>query len=189
MSHTKSIFLVYNKIREKLFMENGVTTVMGPGPVIASNTADTQSEQTWQLVQAHPIYGVIALAIMVCIVVAWWMIFKKAGRKGIAAVVPVWNTWTLFEISGMKGWYALIDIAVSALSYYADKLVQTPTELVLALVALALCIWILVLRIMRTFKLVKKFDQSTWFAIGMLFLEPIFVLVLGFGDAKYDKKA
>ena len=39
--------------------------------------------------------------------------------------------------------------------------------------------------IVSTVKLAKAFNQSTAFIFGLLFLSPIFQMILGFGKAEY----
>lgn len=38
---------------------------------------------------------------------------------------------------------------------------------------------------MLLFKLAKAFGKGTGFGFGLLFLNTIFILILGFGDAEY----
>ena len=47
--------------------------------------------------------------------------------------------------------------------------------------------WIIsiALSIVSTVKLAKAFNQSTAFIFGLLFLSPIFQMILGFGKAEY----
>ena len=43
----------------------------------------------------------------------------------------------------------------------------------------------IVVGIMVNFKLAKAFGKGTGFGFGLLFLNTIFILILGFGDTKY----
>ena len=43
----------------------------------------------------------------------------------------------------------------------------------------------IVVGIMVNFKLAKAFGKGTGFGLGLLFLNTIFILILGFGDTKY----
>ena len=44
---------------------------------------------------------------------------------------------------------------------------------------------VLILNIMFNVKLARSFGKGVGFAIGLIFLNPIFMLILGFGSAKY----
>ena len=43
---------------------------------------------------------VIALVLYLLVSFLLYKVFKKAGRPGWAAFVPIYNSWILFEISG-----------------------------------------------------------------------------------------
>lgn len=99
----------------------------------------------------------VSLAICVVQIIAQWKIFEKAKRPGWHALIPIYNMWSLFEIVGMKGWYvfAMFIPVVGSIVY-------------------------LVLYIMFVFKLATAFGKDTAFGFGLLFLGPIFMLILGF---------
>lgn len=103
-------------------------------------------------------YSIIILAIAILSIVAMWKLFAKAGKPGWAAIVPFYNTYCLFEISFGNGWMFLLTIIP--------------------------CVNVVVL-IMLCFKLAKAFGQGTGFGFGLLFLSPIFMLILGFGSSQY----
>lgn len=99
----------------------------------------------------------VALAISIAQIVAQWKIFEKANRPGWHSLIPLYNMWSLFEIVGMKGWYifAMFIPVVGSIVY-------------------------LVVYIMFVFKLATAFNKDTAFGFGLLFLGPIFMLILGF---------
>ena len=99
------------------------------------------------------------IAIAVLMIVANWKIFTKAGRPGWASIVPFYNFYTEFEMVGMNGWLFL-----------------------LLLVPIAN----IVITIMYDIKLAKVFGKGAGFAIGLIFLNPIFLLILAFGPAQYQ---
>ena len=102
----------------------------------------------------------ICLAIGVACLVAMWKIFTKAGKEGWKCLIPFYNTYLLFEIAGMNGWMFLIMFI----------------PFVGSLIAL----------ILLAGGLAKQFGQGTGFAVGLFFLTPIFMMILGFGSAQYQ---
>ena len=108
-------------------------------------------------------YSVFILIFAVLTIVANWKLFVKAGKPGWAALVPVYNTVVLYQIAGLNPWLILLYL-VPFVNYIA----------------------MLVLSIMLASKLAKAFGKGTGFAVGIFFLQPIFTLILGFGDAKYE---
>lgn len=107
-------------------------------------------------------YLAVLLVVYVLVIIAMWKVFTKAGKPGWASLIPVYNMVVMYQIVGLNPWLLLL---------YLIPFVN----------------WIaaLVLSIMQNVKLAKAFGKSTGFAIGLIFLSPIFLLILGFGDAKY----
>lgn len=106
-------------------------------------------------------YMIIVLVISVISIIANWKIFTKANKPGWASIIPFYNMYTQFEIAGMNGWMFLL---------------------------LFVPIVNVVIAIMLYVNLAKAFGKSTGFAIGLVFLNFIFTLILGFGSAEYVGK-
>jgi hypothetical protein len=105
-----------------------------------------------------PVVGLVDLAIAVLLIVAWWKIFAKAGKPGWAAVVPFYNYFVGFEVAGMSGWWVL-------------SFLFFPLLIVMGIIALV--------------KIAQNFGKGVGFILGLIFLNPIFVCILAFGDATY----
>ena len=107
-------------------------------------------------------YMVFILAIAVLMIIAVWKIFKKAGRNGWEAIIPIYNNWVLYEIVGMQGWYALL-----ALIPFVGGIIN------------------LVFSIMANIRLAKAFGKDGGYAAGLILLPVIFYPILGFGKAEF----
>lgn len=105
-------------------------------------------------------YAILVLVIAVIMIVANWKIYTKAGKPGWASLVPFYNMYVMYEIAGMNGWMFLLTF---------------------------IPIVNIVIQIMLYLNLAKKFGKSTGFAIGLILLNPIFLLLLAFGNAEYNK--
>ena len=105
-------------------------------------------------------YAILVLVIAVIMIVANWKIYTKAGKPGWASIVPFYNMYVMYEIAGMNGWMFLLTF---------------------------IPIVNIVIQIMLYLNLAKKFGKSTGFAIGLILLNPIFLLMLAFGNAEYNK--
>lgn len=114
------------------------------------------------LAKAIASYSIVMLVIAVLMIVAMWKIFVKAGKPGWAAIIPIYNVVVLYQIVGLNPWLLLLYI-IPIVNYIAA----------------------IVLLIMLCGKLAKAFGKGTGFAVGLFFLNLIFILILGFGDAKY----
>lgn len=104
------------------------------------------------------VYMIIALAITVLTIIARWKIYTKAGKPGWGSLIPFYTNYCLYEIAWGNGWLFLLGFVP--------------------------CVNVVV-AIMVQFKLAKAFGKGTGFGFGLLFLNTIFILILGFSDARY----
>ncbi len=109
-------------------------------------------------VYTSPVASIASLAINVLLIVAMWMIFKKAGKPGWAAIVPFYNIYTMYEITWGSGWRFLM---------------------------LLIPFYNIVLAIQTQIKLAKAFGKSGGFAVGLIFLPYVFNPILGFDGSTY----
>lgn len=100
--------------------------------------------------------------IYVLLIIAMWKIFTKAGKPGWASIVPIYNVIVMFQIIGLNPWLLLL---------YLIPVVNFVVAIIFS--------------IMQASRLSKAFGKGTGFALGLFFLNPIFLLILGFGDSKY----
>lgn len=103
--------------------------------------------------------GVVWLALAVLMIAALWKIFVKAGEPGWAAIVPIYNLVVILKIVGRPVWWLVLFLIPFV-------------NLVIAFIV--------------AFDLAKAFGKGAGFALGMIFLSPIFYPVLAWSDAKYQ---
>jgi hypothetical protein len=104
------------------------------------------------------IFSIVWLAVSIALLVALWKLFVKAGQPGWACLIPIYNTIVLLRITGRSAWW------------------------VLGLMVPFLNIFVI---IRLVFDLAKVFGRGVGFGFGLLFLSPIFIAILGFGNAQY----
>lgn len=104
------------------------------------------------------VYCIVVLAISILIIAGMWKMFVKAGKPGWGAIVPLYNTYCLFEMSFGNGWLFLL-------------LLVPCVDAVIAIIMMV--------------KLAKAFGKGGGFAVGLIFLPYVFIPMLGFGDAQY----
>jgi hypothetical protein len=103
------------------------------------------------------VIAVYLLIIVVCIA-AMWRVFTKAGKPGWASIIPIYNFIVMLEIVGKPLWWFLL--------------------LLIPCVNIVFLIW--------TYNLLSKsFGKSEGFTVGLILLGPIFICILGFGNAVY----
>ena len=57
-------------------------------------------EYSYEYSSSSPFASFLSLAIAILGIIAMWKIFVKAGEPGWAAIVPFYNIYTLFKITG-----------------------------------------------------------------------------------------
>lgn len=104
-------------------------------------------------------YFFVIMIIAVLLIIAQWKIFKKAGKPGWAAIIPIYNVIVLLEIIGKPIWW-----------------------LVLLFVPVAN----MVIGILMALELGRKFGKSDLFSVVGLVLFPVVGYpMLAFGSAQY----
>ena len=106
--------------------------------------------------------SVVWLGLTVMLIVAMWRIFAKAGVPGWVSLIPVYNLVKMLHITGRSGWWILGMFVPFLGVFVAIRLV---------------------------FDLASAFGRGVGFGFGLLLLAPIFIPILGFGDARYVGRA
>lgn len=127
---------------------------------------DTDSGAFAGLMASFGVFTFILMAIIIVMLVANWKLFTKAGKPGWAAIVPFYNEYVLSETIWGKGIYFLFMFA--------------------SIIPFVGSIIVLAFAILQNLHLAKVFGKDTGFAIGLIFLSPIFLCILAFGDSKYQ---
>ena len=107
-------------------------------------------------------YMIVVIAFVVLMIVANWKIFTKAGQEGWKSIIPFYNLYTELKIVGMNPWLFLV------------AFIPFVGGLIFAIV-----------NIIASVKLSKVFGHEIGFALGLIFLTPIFRLILAFGSSEY----
>lgn len=118
-------------------------------------------DESYQVAEAlgSGIGSLISLAFSVIFIIANWKLFERAGEAGWKSIIPILNVYTMFKIVYGSGWKFLL-LFVPILGE--------------------------VLAIAYYIRLAQVYGKSTGFGIGLLFLMPIFYLILAFdNNAQY----
>jgi hypothetical protein len=107
----------------------------------------------------NPVFWIVYGVVAILAIVALWRVFTKAGRPGWAALIPIYNIYTLVKVAGNSGWFVLL---------YFIPIVNVIISIVVAL------------------GVAKNFGKSGVFGfIGLWLFSLIGYLILGFGSAQY----
>ncbi len=137
--------------------------------------------------------AIILIALMVLIIISTWLLLEKAGEKGWKSLIPFYCDYTLYKLVWQPKFY-VIYFALSAVSFVAELLADkvfagTALAVVFAIIEIAFTILSVIVNFYFCRKLAFAFGKSSGFAIGLFFLYPIFLIILGLGKAEYIGKS
>jgi hypothetical protein len=110
---------------------------------------------------------IVSIALLILVIAGTWKMYEKAGRLGWTAIIPIWSQITQLQVAGMSPWWVL---------FYLVGII--PIVGSIAVVVFMVFVWL---------KIAKAFGKGVGFTLGLIFLPFIFVPILGFGDAVYQK--
>ncbi|PSP19833.1 signal peptidase I [Halobacteriales archaeon QH_10_67_13] len=103
--------------------------------------------------------SLVGLVFGLATIAGMWMVFSKADEPGWAAVIPIYNLYTLVKVSDNEWWWLL------------GFFIPLVNILTLAKISLDIA---------------GEFDQGIGFAAGLALLPFLFYPLLGFGGYRYD---
>lgn len=129
------------------------------------------------------IYLIFALVWWILQIIANWNIFTKAGEAGWKSLIPIYGDYVSYKIAWQTSYFWLSFILGIVASYVSSA--NLNESMFLTVIATLLRIVIAVINIIYCVKLSKAFGHGIGFAIGLILLQPIFLLILGFGSDQY----
>ena len=129
------------------------------------------------------IYLIFALVWWILQIIANWNIFTKAGEAGWKSLIPIYGDYVSYKIAWQTSYFWLSFILGIVASYVSSA--NLNESMFLTVIATLLRIVIAVINIMYCIKLSRAFGHGIGFAIGLILLQPIFLLILGFGSDPY----
>jgi uncharacterized protein DUF5684 len=106
-----------------------------------------------------PLFWMCEIVFIVLMIAAMWRVFSKAGQPGWAALIPIYNVYVMCKVAGRPGWWLLL-----MLIPFVN----------------------LIIAIILSVDIAKRFGKGVGFAIGMVLLPFIFWPILAFGSAQYE---
>lgn len=141
-------------------------------------------DMMYGLLFAGAITAGVVLAVVifyVLVAVAQWRIFSKAGEAGWKGLIPIYNTYVQYKLT----WKTNMFWALLVVELLAAVIQNTSSSVLLSLIGGVLSIAGFVIIVIGQHKLSKAFGHGVGFTLGLIFLSPIFLLILGFGSSQY----
>ena len=128
-------------------------------------------------------YLIFAFVWCILQIIANWNIFTKSGEAGWKSLIPIYGDYVSYKIAWQTSYFWLNFILGILLSYVSNA--NLNESMFLSLIVILLKIALTVINIMYCVKLARAFGRGIGFAIGLILLQPIFLLILGFGSDQY----
>lgn len=128
-------------------------------------------------------YLIFAFVWWILQIIANWNIFTKVGEAGWKSLIPIYGDYVSYKIAWQTSYFWLNFILGILLSYVSNA--NLNESMFLSLIVILLKIALTVINIMYCVKLARAFGRGIGFAIGLILLQPIFLLILGFGSDQY----
>lgn len=100
----------------------------------------------------------LQLAVTILILAAQWRVFQKMARAGWEGIIPIYNTYVLFDILYGNGWRMLLLLIPFYNIYLTFRL---------------------------NIDLAEEFHLGAGFGVGLTLLNPVFLCILAFGRAEF----
>ena len=121
------------------------------------------------------IFVILIVVFVMCIltIIGQWQLFKKAGKPGWAALIPIYNTYVLCQITGVNPWWIAIVFVAGVIIEIVPALsiVSTIVEIYFG--------------VLLAVSVSRSFGKNDGYAVGIYFLGFIFYPILGFGKSEY----
>ena len=122
-------------------------------------------------------YVAAALLWYILLAVGRWRMFEKMGQPGWKGFVPVYADYVLYDACWQTTffWISLAAALICGIAGDGDR------SLLVSLAGLVGSVFDAILSL----RLSRSFGHNVLFAIGLILLNPLFVLYLGFGPDRY----
>lgn len=155
----------FNSIKEKI--EEGYTANEVVKQVVEKTPTEKKIKIAVKLLLANQIVRTILVIVVILFVYGTflrWILYKKAGRHGFAAIIPLYRQIVMYKICGLSPWLMLLWF-IPVFGWIA----------------------MFIIAIMKRFLLSNSFGKGAVFGFGLLILPTIFQSILAFNSKiKYE---
>ena len=134
-----------------------------------------------------------AVFIFVLSLIGKYFIFEKMGMPGWKSLIPIYSDYLLFrELIGAGyfwGYIASALLAGSCSAFVTIGLVSGVMEFLFIITAVAACTVTIAIQIKLAHSLSKSFGHGIGYTFGLVFIEPIMLMILGLGNNRYARAA
>ncbi len=128
--------------------------------------------------------GMFGLIWEIFTLIASIKVVKKMGEPWWAAIVPFYHDYVLYKHVWI-GWIGIVAAVLQCFGNSVQSMQESGSMMGMGGLSGICGLVYFVLHIIFCIKLSKAFGHGTGYALGLIFLEPIFILMLGFSEDRY----
>lgn len=140
----------------------------------------------WSLLAAGGSYIFLSIGWWLLLAIANWRVFTKAGEAGWKSFIPILSGHVSYRIAWHPAFY-WIGIVLAAAANTLNSMEITRENVFVGMLAVLFAVAYVVITAMQTYKLARAFGKGIGFTIGLIVLEPIFMMIIAFGSARYER--
>ncbi len=131
------------------------------------------------------LYGLFSLFWVILMIIAYWKVLVKAGEPGWKCLIPIYNGYTFYKIAWNADmfWIGCVFIIMEAVFRTFSGGMFSVMGILAGLCGVAQA----VINFFYSVNLAKCFGKGILFGIGIWIAGPIFILILAFGSARYQR--
>ena len=122
-----------------------------------------------------------------------FFIFEKMGMPGWKSLIPIYSDYLLFRELIRAGYFwgyiASALLAGSCSALVTIGVVSGVMEFLFIITAVAACTVTIAIQIKLAHSLSKSFGHGIGYTFGLVFIEPIMLMILGLGNNRYARAA
>lgn len=127
---------------------------------------------------------VLSITYYVCLTIAEWKLFVKAGEKGWKSLIPGYNLFVSHHLIGMSHIWFILDIVFWCIEVVLEIIKVTPVWVEETFFSVAIIVTI-ISEILHIMKLCYCYTKSERFGIGLFLIPPLFSMILAFDKSEY----
>lgn len=111
-----------------------------------------------------------------------YRVFSKCGEAGWKAFIPFYNTYIQYRLT----WKPVMAIPAIVLPILSSQLSAVAGDSAMVSALSIICgLAAAIVLLLGNINLAKSFGHGVGYGLGLYFLQPIFIMILGFGSDEY----
>ena len=146
--------------------------------------------------QTAQIIWIGSIILIVLMIISWARIFQKAGERWWKILIPIYGTYCQYKIADSQGLFwgtialtissSLITRLIAGGIARSTSFYDRPNTTPIVIISIIAGVIAFIITCVYEVRLAHAFGKGNGFVVGLILLNPIFVMILAFGSAKYE---